>query len=74
MEALAPEAVASAQRFIPRAKGRIGEEDGLERFREVEGVDQGNDRSLVRVHLRLRGAGEETEFGVVVEPRRAAVL
>ena len=74
VEALAPEAVAPAQRFSPRAERGVGEQDGLERLQEVEGVDQRDDRLLVRVDLSLRGAGEEPEFGMVMESWRAAVL
>ena len=74
VETVAPELVASAQELAPFAERGVGEQHGLEGLQRVEGVDGRHDGVLAHVNLRLRGAGEEAEVGMVVEARRAAVL
>ena len=74
MEAVAPELVASAQELAPVPERGVGEQHGLEGLQRVEGVDGRHDGVLAHVNLRLRGAGEESEVGMVVEAWRAAIF
>ena len=73
MEALAPQAVAAAE-DISVAERRIGEENSLEWLKRVECVDGRDDGLFVCIYLGLRGAGKESEIGMVVETRRTTIL